>query len=107
MATCPHCGKEISTLTHGVYCCLLFEAKLDQGKLITPGFIEGQSVNPFVVDILTSWYSCPICSGPIVDEDRVNDKLGNRVDQAAERFLKGETNYIGDEGGNHAHPEQD
>jgi hypothetical protein len=105
MATCPHCGKEISTLTHGVYCCLLFEAKLDQGKLVTPGFVEGKPLHPFVVDVLTSWYSCPVCSGSIVDEDRINNKFGNRVDAVAEKFLQGVKDYIGDQGGKHEYPE--
>ena len=91
MAKCPNCGEEINALAHGINCCLIFKAELDDKGKLDPGFEPGKPLTPIEFDSLSEWYSCAFCAGSIIDETKVNDKLStNEIDKAAEKFLKGE-----------------
>jgi hypothetical protein len=107
MPICPCCQREITFLLHGVNCNLIVKAgfNLDLGRRGLPrsfyvGFADRDHplIRPEIFDVITSWYSCPICFGEIVAESLVADSLGSRVDQAAERFLRGVENYLEDGG---------
>jgi rubredoxin len=98
MPICPHCNEEIDALAHGITACLVFQASLDENGKLNTGIDPGKPLNPFIFDSLTEWYSCPFCGGSIVDEAKVNDTIGNKVDQAAERFLKGVEDYLKEPG---------
>ena len=104
MPICPHCREEINALAHGVNACMIFQSELNGDKL-NPGFETGKPFTPYIFDSLSEWYSCPFCAGSIVDEAKVKDTNSNKLDQAAERFLKGVEDYLTENGGADEHPE--
>ena len=106
MPICPNCKREITFLLHGVNCNLIvragFNPDLGRRGLLGRFYVgfanrDHSLIRPEVFDVITSWYSCPICFGEIVTESLVADSLGSRVDRAAERFLRGVQDYLTDE----------
>ena len=87
MPKCPHCKKEISTLEHGIYACLRFKGNLTRNKF-NEGFEDNKPLKPYSLDVMSEWYSCPLCKGSIVDETHIKDNSGHNLAKAAEAFLR-------------------